>query len=262
MKKLLSIALILSIALAAAGCAGSPKQTGTTEAGSSTVQEIQAPETETASETEPVTETETETEAETETETETETESETEPPSEPETSDTMDEELVQLQLELRYGAAVGRVSLDEELFGTALGDFGKSLAEKEGELTEYQQLILDACAWTPAAGPHYCAGWISSVCDNAGIYGIGGNANDMWEYVCYSSDPAELEPGMLIAVQHSRTDQDSDGYIYGHVGIYIGGGYVIQSTTVEGEGRKVITSIDDWLVRYDPYGTVKWGFPQ
>ena len=171
------------------------------------------------------------------------------------------EQTVQMELEQRYNAEAGKVLIDEELSETHMGDIGRSLAEREGELSEFQCSILDACAVTPPTGPHLCATWISNVFDRIGMYGVGGNANDMWADICYSSDFSELEPGMLIATQHSRTDEDSDGYIYGHVGIYIGGGYVIQSATVDDEGKKIITSLDDWLQRYDPFDTVKWGFP-
>lgn len=179
-----------------------------------------------------------------------------------ETQDEQTEHMEHVQLELRYGAVTGRVSLDQELFETHMGDTGRNAANNDGELSDTQVRILDACASTPAAAAHYCAAWISSVFENAGIYGVGGNANDMWENYCYSDSFDALQPGMIMAVLHSRTDQDSDGYIYGHVGIYIGNGYVIHSTTVEGEGTKVITSLDDWLDRYDPYETVKWGFPE
>lgn len=172
-----------------------------------------------------------------------------------------DEAAEQSMLSERYDSAVGRVSLDQELFETRMGNIGRSLRNRVEALTERSMNILDSCAQTPHAAAHYCAAWITSVYDNAGIYGVGGNANDMWAEICYSDNLDELEPGMIIAVQHSRTDEDSDGYIYGHVGIYIGDGYVIASTTVEGEGMKVITSMDDWLDRYDPYDTVRWGFP-
>ncbi|MBE6016844.1 MAG: hypothetical protein E7233_04430 [Lachnospiraceae bacterium] len=249
-------ALILIMLMVIAAMTGCGKTEPVTETGTSaTTADTKVAESTT--ETETSTETVTETEKETETETETETESETESSISPEEIEQME----QLQLGLRYASAVGRVSLDQELFETHLGEVGRSLAEQLGEISGYQQNILEACADTPPAGPHYCAAWVSSVYENAGIYGVGGNANDMWDEYCYSSDISELEPGMIIATLHSRTDQDSDGYIYGHCGIYIGSGYVIQSTTVEGEGRKVITSIDDWIERYDPYGTVKWGYP-
>ena len=165
------------------------------------------------------------------------------------------------ELEWTFGATVGRVSLDQEMFETTMGDLGNQRIQAEGDLEEYQKNILWACQITPAAPAHYCAAWIASVFQNIGVYSVYGNANDIWANVCYSSDFNELEPGMIIAVQHSRTDTDSDGYIYGHVGIYIGRGYVIASTTVEGSGMKVITSLDDWLDRYDPYGTVAWGYP-
>ena len=171
------------------------------------------------------------------------------------------DDIIQAQLEQRYDADAGNITLDEELLETHMGEIGYSLADREGGLSEYQQRILDACAATPHTGPHYCAAWVTYVFQNAGIDGVGGNANEMWASYCYSSDLNELEPGMLIATLHSRTDEDSDGYIYGHCGIYIGSGYVIQSTTVDGEGRKVLTSFDDWLKRYDPYGTAAWGNP-
>lgn len=128
------------------------------------------------------------------------------------------------------------------------------------ELSGTQKQILDACAYTGAAPAGYCASWVSRVYAAAGIY-IGGNANDMWGAYCSISDRDELEPGMLVAVASSSTDPSAWGHYYGHIGIYIGDGYVVDSTTGGGYGMKTLNSLDNWIASYDVAGTVMWGFP-
>ena len=59
---------------------------------------------------------------------------------------------------------------------------------------------------------------------------------------------------MVIAVLHSGPTGDS--WNYGHVGIYVGDDKVMHST-----GKVEITSLEDWVNIFDPYHTVKWGFP-
>jgi len=121
--------------------------------------------------------------------------------------------------------------------------------------TETQRKIVDSCRLTPAAGPGLCATWVYNVFANAGFLGIGGNANDMWANFCYTNDTSQLEVGMIIAVLHSGPTGDS--WEYGHVGVYVGDDTVMHSTG----GNVEITSLSDWIAIFDPYNTVKWGFP-
>ena len=134
------------------------------------------------------------------------------------------------------------------------GYFGGS-GEEYGHATVTQKKIVDCCHMTPAAGEGLCATWVYDVFVNAGFIGIGGNANDMWANYCYTNDTSRLEVGMIIAVLHSGATGDS--WLYGHVGIYIGDDMVMHSTGAAVE----ITPLEDWIAIFDPYNTVKWGFP-
>ena len=134
------------------------------------------------------------------------------------------------------------------------GYFGGS-GEEYRKATQTQKKIVDCCYLTPASGEGLCATWVYNVFTNAGYIGVGGNANDMWEQFCYTNDISKLEVGMIIAVLHSGATGDS--WLYGHVGIYIGDDRVMHSTGAHVE----ITPLADWIATFDPFNTVKWGFP-
>ena len=116
------------------------------------------------------------------------------------------------------------------------------------------QAIVNACFSTPSPGAGYCAMWVSQVYSNAGCGYPTGNANDMYWAYCHSSDKSELQAGMLIAVP-SHTIGGSWGVIYGHVGIYIGDGLVMDNI-----GSIATHSLDSWISSYSTTYTVKWGW--
>lgn len=113
--------------------------------------------------------------------------------------------------------------------------------------------VIDACYSTPSPGLGLCAGWCSMVMDNAGYGYVSGNANDMYAEYCYSSNRAELKPGMAVAVSsHPHT---SAGRIYGHIGMYIGGGMMMDNV---GEIRTI--SVDEWCDYYGGTVSPRWGW--
>ena len=147
---------------------------------------------------------------------------------------------------------------------------------------DYAAAVLDAVRRTPATGAGYCAAWVTQVLQNAGVltYNInnlrptyysyastsgladswyadstGFNANDYWAYVCYSSDPDDLAPGMVVATRSSFTYL---GRQFGHVGIYIGDGLVTSSI-----GYLETISLDEWNRRYNNTAlgsSIAWGY--
>ena len=137
--------------------------------------------------------------------------------------------------------------------GENVGFLGGSGEEYENA-TATQKKIVDSCNLTPTTGAGMCATWVYNVFANIGYLGVGGNANDMWANFCYTNDTSKLEVGMVIAVLHSGPTGDS--WNYGHVGIYVGDDKVMHST-----GKVEITPLEDWINIFDPYNTVKWGFP-
>lgn len=109
-----------------------------------------------------------------------------------------------------------------------------------------QGAIIESCMSTPAAADGYCATWVSNVYANAKIGGVVGNADDLWaEAYCYTSDSSKLQPGMIIAV--NSTGYSGEGYLYGHVGIYVGDNIVMHST----RGVVVTNTLSNWITIYD-----------
>lgn len=121
--------------------------------------------------------------------------------------------------------------------------------------TETQKRIVSAARMTPFQGAGWCASWVSHVYENAGLGYIGGNANDMYRSFANNHDRSQLKVGMVVAVEHSSSGS-SDGWTYGHVGIYIGDGKVLHNSfSVE------TISLDDWISIFAKYSPVGWGYP-
>lgn len=121
--------------------------------------------------------------------------------------------------------------------------------------TEVQKKIVNAAYITPSPGAGWCAMWVSQVYQNAGLGYIGGNACDMYRNYTFTSDRSKLKVGMLVAVESSSSGSTA-GLTYGHVGIYIGDGKVIDNI-----GRIRVTTLDDWIASFCQHHPVGFGFP-
>ncbi|HGI4151741.1 TPA: CHAP domain-containing protein [Streptococcus agalactiae] len=121
--------------------------------------------------------------------------------------------------------------------------------------TEVQKKIVNAAYITPSPGAGWCAMWVSQVYQNAGLGYIGGNACDMYRNYTFTSDKSKLKVGMLVAVESSSSGSTA-GLTYGHVGIYIGDGKVIDNI-----GRIRVTTLDDWIATFCKHHPVGFGFP-
>lgn len=121
--------------------------------------------------------------------------------------------------------------------------------------TEVQKKIVNAAYITPSPGAGWCAMWVSQVYQNAGLGYIGGNANDMYRNYTFTSDRSKLKVGMLVAVESSSSGSTA-GLTYGHVGIYIGDGKVIDNI-----GHIRVTTLDDWIATFCKHHPVGFGFP-
>ncbi|HEL0228380.1 TPA: CHAP domain-containing protein [Streptococcus equi subsp. zooepidemicus] len=121
--------------------------------------------------------------------------------------------------------------------------------------TEVQKKIVNAAYITPSPGAGWCAMWVSQVYQNAGFGYIGGNANDMYRNYTFTSDRSKLKVGMLVAVESSSSGSTA-GLTYGHVGIYIGDGKVIDNI-----GYIRVTTLDDWIATFCQHHPVGFGFP-
>ena len=113
--------------------------------------------------------------------------------------------------------------------------------------------VVASCYTVPTPGSGLCAMWVSRVFNNAGLGYWMGNANDMYNSWCFTSDRSALCPGMILAVStHPSTVL---GRIYGHVGIYIGGG-----TVMDNVGWIRTISLDQWISDYGITVPVRWGW--
>lgn len=124
--------------------------------------------------------------------------------------------------------------------------------------TEVQKKIVNAAYITPSPGAGWCAMWamwVSQVYQNAGLGYIGGNANDMYRNYTFTSDRSKLKVGMLVAVESSSSGGTA-GLTYGHVGIYIWDGKVIDNI-----GHIRVTTLDDWIATFCKHHPVGFGFP-
>lgn len=119
--------------------------------------------------------------------------------------------------------------------------------------TGSQQAVINACYTTPCPGAGLCAWWVEDVFERAGVGSWGGNACDLYNYYCYSSDTNAIQPGMIVAV--STYPSSGLGAIYGHVGIYIGGGMLMENI-----GYINTTSLSSWIANYGGYVTPRWGW--
>ena len=91
------------------------------------------------------------------------------------------------------------------------------------------------------------------VFDNAGYGYAGGNANDMYNWWTTSSNRSDLKPGMIVAVStHSHT---SAGRIWGHIGIYVGDGIMMDNI-----GYIRTISVNEWINYYSTTVTPRWGW--
>lgn len=121
--------------------------------------------------------------------------------------------------------------------------------------SEIQKKIVNAAYITPSPGAGWCAMWVSQVYQNAGLGYIGGNACDMYRNYTFTSDRSKLKVGMLVAVESSSSGSTA-GLTYGHVGIYIGDGKVMDNI-----GRIRVTTLDNWIASFCKHHPVGFGFP-
>ena len=117
-----------------------------------------------------------------------------------------------------------------------------------------QQAVVNACYSTPSPGLNWCAAWVTNVFRNAGVGYFGGNACDMFNAWCYSSDRSALQVGMIVA-DSSHSGTGTPGLLYGHVGIYVGGGIVMSN-----EGAITSKSLDAFIRFYGTGSGVRWGW--
>ena len=114
--------------------------------------------------------------------------------------------------------------------------------------------VVYAAGYTGSTGAGFCAAWVSNVFSNAGVGTFYGNACDMYYSWCYSTDQSAIEPGMIIAVP--TLGGSAAALIYGHVGIYLGGGMVRHCLS----GVVMSQSLSSWISQLGALSTPRWGW--
>lgn len=139
---------------------------------------------------------------------------------------------------------------------TTSDDGDANLSGDVASASEAAQAIVRAAQDTPSPGAGLCAAWVSNVYARAGVAVPGGNACDMYDQWCHSSNMSDLKPGMAVAIrQHSMT---SAGQTYGHIGIYVGNGQIMDNI-----GYIRTEPVTQWINDYNAYAMgfpVRWGY--
>lgn len=118
---------------------------------------------------------------------------------------------------------------------------------------ETGKAIVNAALVTPWPGADLCATWVSHVYQQAGLGYPTGNGNSILAGYATSSDWANIKVGQIISAQYGS---GSAGAIYGHTGIYIGDGKVMDSIS---SGIRT-SSLTDWIAE-NGRGWVVYGWP-
>ena len=145
----------------------------------------------------------------------------------------------------------------QSMFSGTVGG-GQDYASAE----QWQKGIVDACSQVKWPGASLCATWTTRVYAAAG-HTVHGNGNSQLGNQGYganyypsraTTDLSQIKVGMLISAQYGSNT--AAGNAYGHVGIYIGDGKVMDSTSA---GIRTI-SLSDW-VSQNNRGWVVCGYP-
>lgn len=138
--------------------------------------------------------------------------------------------------------------------GYMTNELASSRGQALADANAAQRRLVQSAYATPSAPAGYCAMWVEDVYANAGFGTFMGDACDLYDRYCFSSDLAMLKCGMIVAVStHPHT---SAGSIWGHVGIYVGDGKVMDSVY----GYVRTSDLEDWIDYYGVTVPVKWGW--
>ena len=137
--------------------------------------------------------------------------------------------------------------------GTPSTDWQGGTPQGTNGISGAQQRVVNAAYSTSSPGANYCAMWVSQVFSRAGIGYPSGNANDMYYSWCTYSSKDQLQVGMIVGV--STYNGNWAGQMYGHVGIYVGNGIVMENI-----GYINSNPIDSWCAYYGNAVTPRWGW--
>lgn len=153
-------------------------------------------------------------------------------------------------------AALSHFTLRQTAASTSSGN-GGAIAAGEGVMTDISQRLIDAANNTAWPGAGLCARWVDDVYDTAGIAPCRHySAYESYKHHCISTDMSAIPIGAAVY----GTGSGSSGP-YGHIGIYIGDGKVIDSQN----GGIIVSTMEEWLswqvdVLDGKQGWLGWGW--
>ncbi len=121
------------------------------------------------------------------------------------------------------------------------------------DATARQRDLVALAHATAPAGENRCAAWVELVHARLGYGEVSGHASTLFRDYCHYSDLADLRVGMVVAVPSIPY---GSGGSYGHVGLYVGDGDVMDC--VAAGVRKV--PLLPWLVTYGVMSGPRWGW--
>ena len=107
-------------------------------------------------------------------------------------------------------------------------------------MTDVSQKIIDAINNTPWPGESKCLQWVDNVYEKAGLsVNRVGSAYESYKKNGISTDKSAIPVGAAVY----GTGSGTAGGPYGHVGIYIGDGKVVDSVSTKVQ----TTTLDEWI---------------
>ena len=116
-----------------------------------------------------------------------------------------------------------------------------------------RSLVVHARGY-PAQGENRCAAWVEGVFSWAGLGFESGHACELYQRYCNLDRLADLKVGMIVAVPSHPFSLE--GERYGHVGIYVGDGKVMDCV---GTGVRTVP-LSLWLMGYASGAEARWGW--
>ena len=155
-----------------------------------------------------------------------------------------------------------RIEAAQKYYAALRSGSGAGGGQDYASAEQWQRDIVNACNTTKWPGASLCATWTTRVYAAAG-YSVGGNGNTQlgnqgtganYYDSRATTDLSQIQVGMLVSAQYGSNTYA--GNAYGHVGIYIGDGMVMDSINT---GIRTI-SLSDW-VSQNNRGWVVCGYP-
>lgn len=117
-----------------------------------------------------------------------------------------------------------------------------------------QKRLIELAFATPWTGECSCAAWIEAAFARLGLGIVEGDAFELCRKYLGLDNPAELKVGMAVGVEHHP--YSAQGLTYGHIGLYIGDGRILDCA----DDRVRCAPLPLWLSIYGAMDDPRWGW--